>query len=154
DRPARAARLDEAVAIVGAGLLAPQANDVESFWRNVIDRVDAYGDLPSSRFDPERIVEDGADLAPLLKSRLGGVVNRPPFGPSHFSIPPASVRELDPAVILALLSSEQALIDAGFQPGKWDSHRVLVVVGQLAVRAMEAEAEARVLFAEYLRDAD
>lgn len=149
-RPLRTFR-DDGVAIVGCGLLVPQANDVRTFWHNVVNCVDAIGDLPTSRWDLDKLVGASKELGALLRTRLAGVVEIPPFDPARFRIPPAALRELDPSVVLVLLATEQALVDAGYEPGRWDPERIRVIVGQLPLRAREVEAEKRVLFAGHLR---
>lgn len=144
----------DAMAIVGCGLIAPQADDVPTFWHNILSRVDAIGDLPRTRWDVDQLCGSGKDPGVFLKTRLAGVVTMPPFDPGRFGIPPALLHTLDPAVILSLLSSEQAIADAGYAPGRWDPRRVRVILGQLPLRAAEVAAERRVLFAGHLRLAE
>src|SRR5205814_1513726 len=123
------------------GLLAPRAADVETFWRLVVEgAARSDGNAPPAPWDLDRLLGASADFAAFVKGRAGAGIDLPPFDPARFSIPPASVRELDPAVILALLASEQALVDAGFRAGRWDARRVRVVFGQSALRAREADA--------------
>ncbi len=149
--PLKNRRQSDGVAIVGCGILVPQSNDVPTFWRNILDRVEAIGDLPRSRWDVDKLIGASKELGALLKTRLAGVVDLPPLDLSRFGVPPADAKVLDPAVSLALLASEQALGDARFAPGNWHPERVKVILGQLPLRAMEAEAEKRVLFANHLR---
>src|SRR5262249_52050018 len=131
--------------------IVPQANDVRTFWRNVMTRADAIGDLPRSRWDMDKLIGASQELGGLMKTRLAGGVSMPPFDPARFGIPADAVRWLDPAIILALLASEQALTDARYAPGRWGLDRVKVILGQLPLRAMELETEKRVLFANHLR---
>ncbi|MEW5848272.1 MAG: SDR family NAD(P)-dependent oxidoreductase [Myxococcota bacterium] len=140
----------DAVAVVGAGLLVPQANDVETFWRNVLNKVDAISDLPADRFDVDRLVGASPDAGAVLKTRLAGVVDIPAYDPLRFGLPPHTAAAMDPAVALSLLSAEQALAQAQYGPGKWDPRRVQVVMGQLPMRAKEMQMEARLLFAGHL----
>lgn len=153
--PSRAPTLlrhrEDGVAIVGCGLLVPQAQSVSEFWYNVLNRVDAIGDLPRSRWDVDKLIGASHELGSLLKTPLAGVVQMPTFNPARYGLPPAAVRSLDPSVFLALLAGEQALRDAKYVPGKWDPARVQVILGQLPIRAAEFDAEKRVLFANHLR---
>lgn len=146
----RTPRWEDGIALVGCGLVVPQANDVASFWRNVTANVDALGDLPRSRWDMDKLIGASQEFGAVLKTRLAGVVTMPPFDPARFAIPPASAGALDPSVILALAATEQALADARFQMNAWNPRRVQVLFGQLPLRAVEMEAEKRVLFAAHL----
>src|SRR5204862_61324 len=141
----------DGVALVGCGLTVPQANDVATFWRNVTGNIDALGDLPRSRWDMDKLIGASHEFGAALKTRLAGVVNMPPFDPARFAIPPASASALDPSVILSLLATDQALADARYRQGLWNPRRVQVLFGQLPLRAIEMEAEKRVLFAAHLQ---
>lgn len=140
---------NDAVAIVGAGIVVPRANDVGTFWRNVVERVDALGDLPADRWDPDRLAGGNAELATALRSRLAGAVALPRLDPQRFG-PAATLAGADPAVAMALLCGDEALREAGFQSGGWDPERVQVVFGQLPLRARETSAQKRVLFSGHL----
>ena len=146
----RSPRWEDGVALVGCGLIVPRANDVADFWRNVIGNVDALGDLPRARWDMDKLIGASQDFGAVLKTRLAGVVTMPPFDPTRYRLAPASASALDPSVILALAATEQALADARYRQGAWDPRRVQVLFGQLPLRAIEMEAEKRVLFAAHL----
>jgi enediyne polyketide synthase len=146
----RAPRWEDGVALVGCGLVVPRANDVASFWGNITANVDALGDLPRSRWDMDKLIGASHEFGAVVKTRLAGVVSMPPFDPARFGIPPASASALDPSVILSLLATEQALADARYRDGGWNPRRVQVLFGQLPLRAVEMEAEKRVLFAAHL----
>ncbi len=45
-----ASGLSEPVAIVGMACLFPKAGDLESYWANIRDGVDAIVDIPPSRW--------------------------------------------------------------------------------------------------------
>jgi acyl transferase domain-containing protein/NAD(P)-dependent dehydrogenase (short-subunit alcohol dehydrogenase family) len=135
------------IAIVGAGLMVPQADELDVFWRHVVEHTDAISDLPTDRFDIDKLIGGSPDVGAILTTRLAGVVTIPDYDPARFGLTAASARQTDPAVIMSLLTTERALRHAGYQAGAWDGERVSVVFGQLPMRAKEMEAEARVLFA-------
>ncbi|MBM7118797.1 SDR family NAD(P)-dependent oxidoreductase [Archangium primigenium] len=137
-------------AIVGMGALAPGAPDAPALWNNTLSKADAIGDLPASRFDVTRT------LGALLKNqdvvpRLAGTVEIPPTDTRWLKLPPAQAAALDPAVPLFVKAAEEALTQAGHEPGHWDGRRVQVVVGQLPVRAKEFEVEVRFVLERYLK---
>ncbi len=146
---ARRRRSSDAVAIVGAGILAPRANDVGTFWRNVVERIDAIGDLPPDRWDVERFAGSSAELAAAARSRVAGTVDLPHLEPGRFGSA-TPLAEADPAIAMALACSDEALRTARFRPDGWDPDRVRVVFGQLPIRVRETSAQKRVLFAGHL----
>ncbi|HEY5958831.1 MAG TPA: beta-ketoacyl synthase N-terminal-like domain-containing protein, partial [Polyangiaceae bacterium] len=143
-RPANRPVRREPIAIVGTGVIAPGASDVESFWRNALARLQVMGDIPRSRWDVDRLIGSSAQLARAFRTRLACTVDVPIVDALRHRIPPATAAAIDPATALAIGVVEQAVMDAGYQTGSWSAHRVQVVFGQLSLRTQEAEVEKRV----------
>ncbi len=146
-RPAHRIVRREPIAIVGAGVIAPGAADLESFWRNTLARVEVMGDLPRSRWDVDRLIGASAELARAFRTRLASTVDVPVLEPSRYRNPSAVSTAIDPSNTLAIGALEQALGDAGYQPGSWPVDRVHVVFGQISLRVPEAATEKRVQYA-------
>lgn len=137
-------------AIIGMGAIAPGAPDAQALWTNITSKADAIGDLPTSRFDVNRTM--GALLAKNeVVPRLAGTVDLPPADARWLKLPPAQVAALDPSVPLFVRAAEEALGNAGYEPGMWNGRRVQVLVGQLPVRAKEFETELRFVCERYLK---
>ena len=136
-------------AIIGMGAIAPGAPDAQALWTNIASKADAIGDLPPSRFDVNRTM--GALMAKNeVVPRLAGTVDLPPADSRWLKLPPAQAAALDPSVPLFVKAAEDALGNAGYEPGMWNGRRVQVVVGQLPVRAREFETELRFVCERYL----
>ncbi|WNG44598.1 SDR family NAD(P)-dependent oxidoreductase [Archangium minus] len=137
-------------AIVGMGALAPGAPDAQALWTNITSKADAIGDLPASRFDVNRTL--GALMSKNeVVPRLAGTVDLPVADPRWLKLPPAQAQALDPGVVIFVKAAEEALGQAGYEPGTWNGRRVQVVVGQLPVRAKEFEVELRFVCERYLK---
>ncbi|EPX64881.1 hypothetical protein D187_000303 [Cystobacter fuscus DSM 2262] len=137
-------------AIVGMGALAPGAPDAQALWTNTVSKADAIGDLPTSRFDVNRTL--GALLSKNeVVPRLAGTVEIPLAEPRWLKLPPAQAAALDPSVPIFVKAAEEALGQAGHEPGAWNGKRVQVVVGQLPVRYKEFEIEVRFVGERYLK---
>ncbi|HEY4223469.1 MAG TPA: beta-ketoacyl synthase N-terminal-like domain-containing protein, partial [Myxococcota bacterium] len=132
-RTARAlpAAPDDAIAIVGLGARVPGADDIATLWRNVLERVDAIGDLPRSRFDVERLVGTSKDVGAILRTRLAATLSLPKPDPAELRLPSKILDDVDPSVLLALDVARQAMQDAGLASGDVDGARGRVVLGQL-----------------------
>lgn len=148
-RPRRR-RDEQGYAIVGVGLVVPGANDVDAYWRNVLEHADPVIDLPRSRFDVDALVGANAELAHAFRTRLAATVSPPPFRPERYGLEPGEAAALDGAVPIALLAAEQALGDAGWSVARARGLRGQAVFGQLSLRAREAAVETRVAFGNTL----
>ncbi|MCB9469472.1 MAG: SDR family NAD(P)-dependent oxidoreductase [Candidatus Obscuribacterales bacterium] len=106
--------LKEPVAIVGMACNLPLSNDVEQFWRNILDRVNAIEEVPASHwswekfYDPDRFATDKAI------SKWGGFIKDIVFNPTVYGIPPSSLASIDPIQLLMLEVVRQAMEDAGY----------------------------------------
>ncbi|MBH1932965.1 polyketide synthase dehydratase domain-containing protein [Streptomyces sp. AV19] len=109
----------EPVAVVGMAVTLPGAGDLGTYWRNLVDGVDAITDFPAERWHPEG-----------LACRRGGFVDGlVDFDPAAFGIMPTAVRGTEPDQLIALRTAAAALADAhGALPG--DRTRVGIVLGR------------------------
>src|SRR5690606_17554783 len=79
------------VAIVGMGCLLAGAQDRATFWRNIIEKVDAIREIPSNRFDSDRYFDDDARARDKIYSKWGGFLDDIPFDPFRYGIPPSAL---------------------------------------------------------------
>ncbi|MGW1287974.1 beta-ketoacyl synthase N-terminal-like domain-containing protein [Streptomyces sp. NPDC002586] len=109
----------EPVAIVGMAVTLPGAGDLGTYWRNLVDGVDAITDFPEGRWHPEGIA-----------CRRGGFVDGlADFDPAAFGIMPTAARGTEPDQLIALCTAAAALADAGGAlPG--DRSRIGIVLGR------------------------
>ncbi len=127
-----AADCREPIAIVGIGCRYPGGIvDPASFWRVVIDGVDAITEIPRDRFDPD-VWYDGRPGTPgRIGSRKGGFVGSlETFDAFLFGISPREAERLDPQQRLLLEVAWEAFQDAGLDPVAQEGLRCGVYVGQ------------------------
>jgi acyl transferase domain-containing protein/acyl carrier protein len=120
----------EPIAIVGIGCRFPGgADDPESFWRLLVDGVDAIGLIPPDRFDVDALYDpDGGPGR--IASRHGGFlhdVDR--FDAAFFGISPREAERLDPQQRLLLEVAWEALEDGGHVPSELSGTRTAVFAG-------------------------
>ncbi len=127
--PAQAARQhEEDIAIIGMSCLFPQAGDLESYWHNIINKVDAITEVPADHwdwhklFDPDRLTRDKS------YSKWGGFLQDTAFDPASWGIPPASMPYIDPMQLLLLDVTRAAIADAGYSPPDLPKQRTSVVL--------------------------
>lgn len=102
-----------AVAIVGMACAFSGAPDVDSYWRNILAKVDATCDPPPQSWDPDVYYDpDFADEDRTYCKRGGYLGEIARFDPLDHGIPPVAVGG-EPDQWLALHIAREALRDAG-----------------------------------------
>ena len=134
------------VAIVGMGCLLPKAPNVRAFWANILNKVDAIGDIPKERFNVDLYYDPDRKAKDKMYSRWGGFLDPVPFDPMRYGIPPNALPSIDPLQLLALVTVDQALRDAGYHDREFPRQKTSVILGlsgglgdvglQYAVRSM------------------
>jgi 3-oxoacyl-(acyl-carrier-protein) synthase/NAD(P)H-dependent flavin oxidoreductase YrpB (nitropropane dioxygenase family) len=118
-----------AVAIVGIGAIVPGAGDARSLWANILNKVDAVGEIPETRWDWRRYFDADRATPDKVYSRWGGFVDDVPFDPIAFGMPPNSLRSIEPFQLLALLAADAAVRDAGYADRPFARERTAVILG-------------------------
>ena len=108
------------VAIVGMAGIFPGAEDVATFWANVLAGVDAVTDVSPDRWDPA-VYPDAACS--------GGFLPEMPFDALAYGIPPAALASIEPVQLLALEVAARALRDAGYEQRPFERERTSVIFG-------------------------
>ncbi|WP_083975596.1 type I polyketide synthase [Kitasatospora mediocidica] len=122
------------VAVVGMAVLLPGAPDLATYWRNLVDGVDAITDVPEDRWDAG-YYDPAAASGPAAPDRLyckrGGFVDgSAEVQPTRFGIMPSSVPGTEPDQLIALQVAAAAIADAGGPDRLPDRDRVGVVLGR------------------------
>jgi acyl transferase domain-containing protein len=120
----------ERVAIVGMAVLYPGADSLETYWRNLVDGVDAITDVPVHRWRPEYYDPD-SDRPDRVYCRRGGFVDEfAEFDPVRFGTVPVSIPNTEAEQLLALRVAAAAIDDAGGPDALPDRQRVGVIIGR------------------------
>jgi acyl transferase domain-containing protein/NAD(P)-dependent dehydrogenase (short-subunit alcohol dehydrogenase family) len=102
------------VAIIGVGCALPGANDVEGFWRNLMDLRELICEIPASRWDWRLYYDPDPSARDKISSRWGGFIDPMPFDPVRYGIPPVALGSISTAQLIALEVTLRALRHAGF----------------------------------------
>ena len=122
----------EDIAIVGMSCLFAKADGLASYWSNVLDKVDAVGDVPPGRWDARPHLEaDPADAGRIRSARGAFLADTFRFDPVKLRVPPSAIRGADPDQFLVLRCVREALADAGCADCP-DGQRTEVVIGRTA----------------------
>jgi len=129
--PARVQTEQTAIAIVGLSALLPGANDVQTYWENILNGVDSVTEVPVERWDPAVYydAESRGRGGDKTYSKWGGFLDAIPFDPLAYGIPPRSLATIEPVHLLALEVVRRALEDAGYADRPFRRDRTAVIFG-------------------------
>lgn len=103
------------IAIVGMSVLLPGAHDLQTYWENIVQKRDVVREIPADRFDVSRWYDAGRGVRDKVNSKWGGFLDDVAFDPMKYGIPPATLKSIEPAQLLALELVDRALTDAGYR---------------------------------------
>jgi acyl transferase domain-containing protein/phosphopantetheinyl transferase (holo-ACP synthase) len=119
------------VAIIGMACVLPGAPDLETFWHNIVSKVDAITDVPPERWDPAIFFDPDSFANDRVYSKRGGYLTYPvQFNPADVGVIPIAVIHGEPEQFLALMVAHHALADAGYLDRPTDRERTQVIMGR------------------------
>ncbi|KFF10988.1 beta-ketoacyl synthase [Chryseobacterium soli] len=105
------------VAVIGLSCVFPGAQDANTFWQNIVNKVDSTQSAPADRIDPVHF-SDATSPVDRFYCQRGGFISDYEFDPTAFGILPLAVEGTEPDHLLTLDLVQKALEDAGvFQKG-------------------------------------
>ena len=126
------------IAIVGMAGIYPDAEDVDAFWANILSKHDAVREAPADWLGASDMLDPASDeLMKIYTTRGGFLGDLSRFNPAEFGTMPLSVEGAQPDQFMALQVCNDALVDAGYRPGKSDHSCTGVILGH-AVHAHRA----------------
>ncbi len=144
----------EDIAIIGMSCLFPKAADVETFWSNILSKVDAISEVPKDQWNWEQFF-DANRLAPdKIYSKWGGFLSDFIFDPTSYGIPPSSLASIDPMQIIMLEVTKAALKDAGLSEREFARERTSVVVANAGHAPITGLYALRTALSAQLRNLD
>ncbi|MDD2310205.1 MAG: SDR family NAD(P)-dependent oxidoreductase [Desulfuromonadaceae bacterium] len=119
-----------ALAIIGIGCHFPLAEDSAAYWTNIREGIDAITDIPATHWHVADYYDQNPATPDMTYGKRGGFLSPIPFNPMEFNIPPATIEAIDTSQLLGLVTTGQALRDAGYGADRvYDRGRVSVIIG-------------------------
>ena len=124
---------NQSIAIVGIGGVFPGANDLESFWENIVTAKDCAREPPEGRWllPLEDVFAAGGTQADKVYSKRACFVEEFPLDLQGLSISGEELDSLDPMCRLLLQAAAQAWRDS--VTTTLDRQRVGLVIGNIAL---------------------
>jgi 3-oxoacyl-(acyl-carrier-protein) synthase/phosphopantetheinyl transferase/malonyl CoA-acyl carrier protein transacylase len=117
------------VAVIGMSCIFPGAGDVETFWQNIINKVDSTRTVPPDRIDPVHFDKDVSGVDRFYCNR-GGFIPDHEFDPHRFGILPLAVEGMEPDHLLTLDLVHKALEDAGIFERNISLEKAGIIIGK------------------------
>ncbi len=129
-------RASSPLAIIGIGCLFPKAGNVDEYWSNIREGVDAITDIPESHWNPEDYFDTNQKTPDMTYARRGGFIDPVDFNPLQYGMSPNNIEATDTTQLLGMVVARQALLDAGYSTGEdagdgrdFDRDRTSVIMG-------------------------
>ena len=130
--------------------LLPKAENLRSFWQNIIRRLDAIQEVSEERWCPGDFFDPKPGTPDKTYSKWGGFLDDTQFDPMIYGIPPASIRSIEPVQLLALEVARRALEDAGLDRYSFPRERTACIFAAGEMNELATIYIFRTLLAHYL----
>ncbi len=143
---------NKSIAIVGVGAILPEAQDVQKFWENLLERRYSIKDVPADRWKAEYYYDPDPRATDKTYSKIGGWVEGYKFDPfkASIAIPPKVLSVMDEAQQWAIAACLQALQDYGYPSRPLNQERVAVILGNAMAGERHYRSSLRICAPEYL----
>ncbi|MCY9109399.1 SDR family NAD(P)-dependent oxidoreductase [Bacillus atrophaeus] len=139
------ARTKEPIAIVGMGGIFPQSDDMDEFWRNLVEGVDCITEIPSDRWDWREYLGDPSKEQNKTNSKWGGFIrNVDKFDAKFFGISPREAELMDPQQRILLEIVWKTIEDAGYKVSDLSRIKTGLYVGASTSDYMELLKENKI----------
>jgi len=124
-------RLQECpIAVVGMASIFADAKNLEDYWDNIFESVDAIRDVPSDRWAVDDYYNSDPRAADKTYCKRGAFLPEIDFDPMEFGLPPNILELTDIAQLLSLVVARDVLNDAGIGDGSgYDRDKVGITLG-------------------------
>jgi acyl transferase domain-containing protein/acyl carrier protein len=123
-------RIAEKIAIVGMSGRYPGADNLEQFWRNLVEGRNSIREIPPSRWDVSAYYDPTPGKPGKVYCKwLGMLDGAEEFDPMFFQISPSEAEVMDPQHRLFMQESYRAFQDAGYASAALSNRKCGVYLG-------------------------
>ena len=118
------------IAVIGMASLFPGAENIQTYWNNILNEVDCLTDVPASRWDVDAYYDPDPRATDKTYCKRGGFIPNIDFNPMEFGLPPNVLEATDVSQLLSLVIAKRAMEDADYGPDRpFDRDATGVVLG-------------------------
>ncbi len=144
------------IAIIGIGCIFPKARNLQEYWTNLKEGVDAITDIPETHWNPDEYFNEDPKSPDRVYAKKGGFLPQVDFDPLAFGILPNALEATDTSQLLSLVAAQDALRDAGYLNRELNRDRTSVIMGITGTQELVIPLGARLshpLWRKALKDA-
>ncbi|WKD49181.1 beta-ketoacyl synthase N-terminal-like domain-containing protein [Microbulbifer spongiae] len=121
----------DGIAIIGMAGQFAMAQDIDSFWQNILDAKNCISEVPEHRWNSAVFYQDKAqpDVGKTNSKWMGVLDDYDKFDPLFFNISPVEAESMDPQQRLFLQTSWHSIEHAGYNPESLADTKVGIFVG-------------------------
>jgi len=121
----------EEIAIVGMSCIFPGAPDLQTYWQNIVHKVDCITEPPPEAWDKDLYYDPDSKENDRVYCKKGGYLGSlAKFDPLKHGIMPSSIKGSEPDQWLGLDLAKVALEDAGYEGTPPEAERTAVIFGK------------------------
>ncbi len=122
------------LAVIGMSSIFPQAHNLQEYWDNILNKVDAIVDIPASRWKIDEYYDPNPAAPDKTYCKRGAFVPDIQFDPAEFGLPPNILEATDVTQLLSLVVAKECLEDAGYGEGReFSRENVGVILGFVGI---------------------
>jgi acyl transferase domain-containing protein len=122
--------LAEDIALVGMACMVPGADTLETFWQNIVHKVDCVTHAPPD-WNPDFFYDPAGSAVDRSYTTKGGFLgDLCRFSPSKYGVPPTNIDGAEPDQFIALRCAFEALADAGVPELPMNRSKTSVIIGR------------------------
>lgn len=118
------------IAIIGMSAIFPGAPNVQTYWENILNKIDAIKEVPANRIDSRYFGANIAAVDRFYCDKGGFIDDYAHFDPVAFGILPLAVEGMEPDQLLTLQLAHQALEDAGVWNKRCSLDNTSIIIGK------------------------
>jgi acyl transferase domain-containing protein len=122
------------LAVIGMSSIFPQAHNLQKYWDNILNKVDAIVDIPASRWKIDDYYDPNPAAPDKTYCKRGGFIPDILFDPAEFGLPPNILEATDVTQLLSLVVAKECLEDSGYGEGReFTRENVGVILGFVGI---------------------
>ena len=119
------------IAIVGMSCIFPGAPDLQTYWQNIVNKIDCVTEPPPEAWDKDLYYEPDSKENDRVYCKKGGYLGSlSKFDPLKHGIMPSAIKGGEPDQWLGLELAKVALEDAGYEGTPPEAERTSVIFGK------------------------
>ncbi|MDJ0762232.1 MAG: beta-ketoacyl synthase N-terminal-like domain-containing protein [Myxococcota bacterium] len=121
------------IAVIGMGCIFPGANNVDQYWKNIASGDTFFKKMPTHLWHLDNFYSPSRTVPEKTYTTTGAFIEGFEFPFLEYRLPPKVMQGVDPAQLVTLEATREALKDAGIEPRSQDLVDAVTIIGSSGV---------------------